>query len=223
MLILILINSGSTKQHHHHHNYPEPPLSNPHANLTAEDRFERLLLILEAQFGPNIAPIERPDISHLLPAKPAQTKPNASASTNGDSAGNTDTDAEMAIDPAEQAELETLERERLAALGIPVPGIEIRVDRHVARVWLENLKVECEWHVLRDRVRVVVDRAVETVAGLWRAGMGGLDEQAEKKVNVEDGQKTREEKGTKSEYEQAEKIKVEEGEGMVEKEVKAED
>lgn len=48
-----------------------------------------------------------------------------------------------------------------------MPGLEIRVDKHVARVWLETLEVECGYAVLRDRVRVVVERAVETVAGLW--------------------------------------------------------
>ena len=50
---------------------------------------------------------------------------------------------------------------------IPVPGIEIKVDKHIARVWLETLEVECTYPVLRDRVRVVVERAAETVAGLW--------------------------------------------------------
>ena len=65
------------------------------------------------------------------------------------------------------ADLEAKEMERLHAVGIPVPGIEIRVDKHVARVWLETLEVECEYGVLRDRVRAVVERAVETVAPLW--------------------------------------------------------
>lgn len=65
------------------------------------------------------------------------------------------------------ADIESAELDRLHALGIPVPGIEIKVDKHVARVWLENLEVECANAVLRDRVRIVVERAVETVAGLW--------------------------------------------------------
>lgn len=54
-----------------------------------------------------------------------------------------------------------------------MPGLEIRVDKHVARVWLETLEVECGSAVLRDRVRVVVERAVETVAGLWRGPIQG--------------------------------------------------
>ncbi|EGC44070.1 endoribonuclease ysh1 [Histoplasma capsulatum var. duboisii H88] len=70
-------------------------------------------------------------------------------------------------------ELESAELERLYSLGIPVPGLEIRVDKHVARVWLETLEVECGSAVLRDRVRVVVERAVETVAGLWRGPIQG--------------------------------------------------
>lgn len=86
-------------------------------------------MILEAQFGDNIAPIEHPKLD----------------TTEND---------------------ETAELARLHALGIPVPGIEIKVDKHLARVWLETLEVECGYSVLRDRVKVVVERAVETVAGL---------------------------------------------------------
>lgn len=70
--------------------------------------------------------------------------------------------SEEQLSKAEQAELK-----RLHALGIPVPGVEIRVDKHVAKVWLETLEVECSWGVLRDRVRAVVERAVEVVAPVW--------------------------------------------------------
>ncbi len=65
------------------------------------------------------------------------------------------------------SDLEAEEMERLLAAGIPVPGIEIQVDKHVAKVWLETLEVECPYGVLRDRVKAVVERAVETVAPLW--------------------------------------------------------
>ena len=64
-------------------------------------------------------------------------------------------------------EMEARERARLASLGIPVPGLEIKVDKHVAKLWLEDLEVECANAVLRDRVKAVVERAVETVAPLW--------------------------------------------------------
>lgn len=63
--------------------------------------------------------------------------------------------------------MEAAELKRLHSMGIPVPGLEIKVDKHVARVWLENLAVECEYGVLRDRVKAVVERAGETVAPLW--------------------------------------------------------
>jgi hypothetical protein len=36
-----------------------------------------------------------------------------------------------------------------------------RVDKHIARVWLEDLEVECANAVLRDRIRVVVERALK--------------------------------------------------------------
>lgn len=68
---------------------------------------------------------------------------------------------------AERADLEAEELERLHSIGIPVPGVEITVDKHVAKVWLETLEVECLYGVLRDRVKAVVERAVETVAPLW--------------------------------------------------------
>jgi cleavage and polyadenylation specificity factor subunit 3 len=52
-------------------------------------------------------------------------------------------------------------------LGIPVPGIEIRFDKYVAKVWLEDLEVECASQALKARVKAVVERGVETVSGLW--------------------------------------------------------
>ena len=70
-------------------------------------------------------------------------------------------------DEEEMADLEAAELERLHSIGIPVPGVEIQVDKHVAKVWLETLEVECSYGVLRDRVKAVVERAVETVAPLW--------------------------------------------------------
>lgn len=106
--------------------------------------------MLEAQFGSEIAPIERPRVPADL--------------VNG----TTETDED--IKEERIADIESAELDRLHALGIPVPGLEIKVDKHVARVWLENLEVECANAVLRDRVRVVVERAVETVAGLWAPG-----------------------------------------------------
>ena len=65
------------------------------------------------------------------------------------------------------ADMEAAELQRLHSIGIPVPGIEIKVDKYIAKVWLETLEVECPSAVFGQRVKAVVDRAVETVAPLW--------------------------------------------------------
>lgn len=61
-----------------------------------------------------------------------------------------------------------------------MPGLLIEVERHAARVWLEDLRIECPNGVVRDRVRAVVERAVECVSTLWAppvvgTGGGGAD------------------------------------------------
>jgi len=145
------LESAKNKHHHHHHEDDFAALPNPHSYLGAEDRLTRLLMMLEAQFGTSIAPIDRPRVPADL------------VNGNADGADNVNTE----VNEERLADIESAELDRLQALGIPVPGLEIRVDKHVARVWLENLEVECTNPVLRDRVRVVVERAVETVAGLW--------------------------------------------------------
>ncbi|GAB1217948.1 endoribonuclease ysh1 [Aspergillus terreus] len=135
--------------------------SSPASVKRPEERFRRLLMMLEAQFGSDIAPIERPRLpTNLLPDGPPKSG-DTDKPTNGE------TDHQ---DDEKVAEMEEAELARLRALGIPVPGIEIRVDKHVARVWLEDLEVECANAVLRDRVRVVIERAVETVASMWTEG-----------------------------------------------------
>ncbi|KAJ5901504.1 Endoribonuclease ysh1 [Penicillium taxi] len=145
--------SAKNKHHHHHHqdngNDDIAAFSNPHSHLDAEDRLARLLMMLEAQFGSNIAPIERPRIpADLIDGNAGDEQPEN-------------------VKEERIADIESAELDRLLALGIPVPGIEIQVDKHVARVWLETLEVECASPILRDRVRIVVERAVETVSGLW--------------------------------------------------------
>ncbi|EFE31023.1 uncharacterized protein ARB_02217 [Trichophyton benhamiae CBS 112371] len=155
--------SSKNKQCHNH----APPLpSNPHSQLTPDERFMRLCMILEAQFGSEIAPIERPKLKYHGGRK------ERSPSTAED-AGKVDTpDIDEPEDEEELREMEELELARLQSLGIPVPGVEIKVDNHIARVWLETLEVECSYPVLRDRVRVVVERAVETVADMWNTKAG---------------------------------------------------
>jgi cleavage and polyadenylation specificity factor subunit 3 len=106
-----------------------------------------LFLFLEAQFGSDaLNPIEIPKLPKLLPEEAGAD-------------GNEEED--------ETREAEKIELERLHKAGIPVPGVEIKVDKMVAKVWLENLEVECANRVFGDRVRAVVERAVEIVAPLW--------------------------------------------------------
>ncbi|KAJ5826514.1 Pre-mRNA 3'-end-processing endonuclease polyadenylation factor C-term [Penicillium robsamsonii] len=144
--------SAKNKHHHHHHDDDDmeiPSLPhNPHAQSGPQERLARMLMMLEAQFGgDNIGPIERPRVP-------------------GDLALGPQDDGEE-VNEERIADIEAAELDRLITMGIPVPGIEIRVDKHIARVWLEDLEVECTNPVLRDRIRVVVERAIETVAGLW--------------------------------------------------------
>ena len=104
-------------------------------------------MFLEAQFGSSITPIAHPRLA-----------PKPSIGSNGIKGEDLEEDI---------LDLEAEEMERLHAAGIPVPGIEIKLDKHVAKVWLDTLEVDCQYGVLRDRVKAVVERAVETVAPLW--------------------------------------------------------
>ncbi|OQE20212.1 hypothetical protein PENFLA_c017G00414 [Penicillium flavigenum] len=143
--------SAKNKHHHHHHDDEDmeiPSLPNPHAQSGPQERLARMLMMLEAQFGgDNIGPIERPRVPADLALGPQEDG--------------------KAMNEERIADIEAAELDRLITMGVPVPGIEIRVDKHIARVWLEDLEVECANAVLRDRIRVVVERAIETVAGLW--------------------------------------------------------
>lgn len=125
-------------------------------------------MFLESQFGTNLVPISRPKLppqkSPPKESTPIKPEPGDDDDENGS--------VDMETDEADIEELEDQELKRLHALGIPVPGIEIRVDKHVARLWLETLEVECGYGVLRDRVKVAVEKAVETVAPLWGGGGG---------------------------------------------------
>jgi cleavage and polyadenylation specificity factor subunit 3 len=117
-------------------------------------------MFLEAQFGAdNINPIAIPKVTgqKLLTSESLST----SKDDSGDATeGSKDEDSEL-------EELQRQEIERLHQIGIPVPGVEIKVDKMVAKVWLEDLEVECANRVFGDRVRAVVERAVEVTAPLW--------------------------------------------------------
>ncbi|KAL8886787.1 MAG: hypothetical protein Q9215_005557 [Flavoplaca cf. flavocitrina] len=144
------VKRSSQKQRHGHSHGRR----NPHANVSSDERFSRLCMFLEAQFGSDIKPITRPKLQPKVP------KPSMDA----DGIKNEPEEDEVEDDIED---IEAEEMERLHSIGIPVPGVEIRVEKHVAKVWLETLEVECGWSVLGDRVKAVVERAVETVAPLW--------------------------------------------------------
>ncbi|KFX98185.1 hypothetical protein O988_04482 [Pseudogymnoascus sp. VKM F-3808] len=143
--------SSSKHAHHHGHDHGDSlPDRNPHADISPAERLERLFLFLEAQFGADaLNPIETPKLPKLL-------------AVDSEGAG-----ADAKDEEDETREAEKTELERLHKAGIPVPGVEIKVDKMVAKVWLENLEVECANRVFGDRVRAVVERAVEIVAPLW--------------------------------------------------------
>lgn len=115
-------------------------------------------MFLEAQFGAeNVSPIAVPKLS-------------AKAAIGSPSAIKEDEDGVSEGSEEEERELEALQRkeiERLHKIGIPVPGVEIKINNAVAKVWLEDLEVEGASRVLVERVRTVVERAVEVTAPLW--------------------------------------------------------
>ncbi len=117
---------------------------NPFANLGGEEKLNRLFMFLEAQFGEDaITPIAEPKLAELN--------------------GTADDGDDVSREKASATELA-----RLHTLGIPVPGLQITVDKMVAKVWLEDLEVECANKSFADRVKAVVLRSVETIAPLWQ-------------------------------------------------------
>lgn len=155
---------GSASKHSHSHDH-ELPSRNLHAGLTPQERLERLFLFLEAQFGADaVAPVATPKLPPLARDK----KPKESDEGDG---ADSDASMELSDDDEEEERLLKLrqkaELERLHKIGIPVPGITITVDKMLATVWLEDLEVECNQKVLADRVKAIVERAVEVTAPLW--------------------------------------------------------
>ncbi|KAA8572610.1 hypothetical protein EYC84_003212 [Monilinia fructicola] len=144
----------------HSHSHSTPPIRNPHANLTPTERLERLFMFLEAQFGAdNLTPIAIPRLpTGTLPIKDNKASPPPDVPAS-----------DHPLSPETPSETYEQEKEiaRLHKLGIPVPGIEITVDKMNAKVWLEDLDVECANRVFGERVRAVVERAVEVTAPLW--------------------------------------------------------
>lgn len=165
----------SSRSHSHSHS-TTPPLksttttlpthfrsANPHKTADKETRLSRLFLFLEAQFGASaISPIPYPRNSTSTNASANASEPFPAPTTPQDPYTIATLPPPDDLSPQDRAELK-----RLHGLGIPVPGIEIKFDKYVARVWLENLEVECVSAALRARVKAVVERGVECVSGLW--------------------------------------------------------
>jgi cleavage and polyadenylation specificity factor subunit 3 len=112
-------------------------------------------MFLEAQFGSdNLTPISIPKIPANGNIAPG------SAEGKIETEGSEDEDKEL-------ESLQSKEIERLHKIGVPVPGVEVKVEKMIAKIWLEDLEVECANRVFGDRVRAVVERAVEVTAPLW--------------------------------------------------------
>lgn len=151
--------------HSHSHDHTPLPESNPHAQLSAEDRLERLMWFLEAQFGAdNVSPIAAPKLPSLPTPAPSDEGAAAAEESEAMDVEKTEADAE---EQESQESRERKEIERLHKLGIPVPGVKVSVDKMSASIWLEDLEVESNNKVFADRVRAVVERAVEVTAPLW--------------------------------------------------------
>ncbi|RDA93205.1 hypothetical protein CP533_3173 [Ophiocordyceps camponoti-saundersi (nom. inval.)] len=141
----------------HAHDHEGAGGKNPHGQCSPSDRLDRLFWFLEAQFGAeNVSPVTS------LPGRAERKKITADEDGKEVVRDEDEDEDDDDDDDDEKAELA-----RLHALGIPVPGIRISVDRLVATVWLEKLDVECGNKVFADRVRAVVERAVEITAPLW--------------------------------------------------------
>lgn len=167
------VKRSSAKAKHGHGAAAAPAGRNPHANCAPAERLERLFWFLEAQFGAdNVAPVDEPRLPAVVVAvATADDDEGAKADSpkHEDAAAVDGQEAEMA-DEHPAATLEERRRGELArlhAMGIPVPGVRIQVDKMTATVWLEDLEVECDNKVFADRVRAVMERAVEVTAPLW--------------------------------------------------------
>ncbi|OHE97069.1 metallo-beta-lactamase superfamily protein [Colletotrichum orchidophilum] len=152
---------------HSHDHAPKDLPKNPHASVPATERLERFLMFLEAQFGAdNVNPVAEP----RLPPQPEHVAAPTKA-IKADDASDASMDVSDDEEGAEQEKkLEARRRaeiERLLKLGIPVPGIRIKVDKMEAVVWLEDLEVECSHKAFADRVRRVCEHAAEVTAPLW--------------------------------------------------------
>jgi cleavage and polyadenylation specificity factor subunit 3 len=123
-----------------------------------QSRLDAVLAFLQDQFGTaNVSLIET-----TQPRSPANgTKPDV----EGDETKPKHEDNDDTKDDVHVRETDA-DLTRLRKLGIPVPGIRIRIDPKMdATVWLEHLNVECAHKAFGDRVRAVLERALDMVDG----------------------------------------------------------
>lgn len=135
--------SSKMHSHSHSHDHGNGASTNGRKRTTdPKERLSRLFLLLEAQFGAdNVAPID------TMPTTKGEVE---------------ETD-EVSVEKEMQKVLERLHR-----LGVPIPGVEVKMTEAVrAKIWLEDLSVECGNAIFRGRVEAVVKEAVEGVSPLW--------------------------------------------------------
>ncbi|KAK1838690.1 cleavage and polyadenylation specifity 73 kda [Colletotrichum chrysophilum] len=125
-------------------------------------------MFLEAQFGAdNVNPVAEPRLPAEDPSSDAQPK---KLTADGESDGSMDVSEDDGSEAEQEKKLAArrkAEIERLHKIGIPVPGVKVKVDKMEAVVWLEDLEVECSHKAFADRVRRVCEHAAEVTAPLW--------------------------------------------------------
>ncbi|KAF1985221.1 metallo-beta-lactamase superfamily protein [Aulographum hederae CBS 113979] len=173
---------------------PPPTLSlankkHPHANLTPEEKFTQFCWFLEAQFGEDITTINFPRPPKSSDNTAITDSPAPTPSTTPPSPITRPTSDPSQNDPSALTPQQARELKRLHSVGVPVPGVYIRHAEPVddgnggakvdekgekemkilleATVWLEDLEVECVNKIFRERVKRVVERAVEAVSPIW--------------------------------------------------------
>ena len=153
----------SSQSHSHSHNHNE---NNVAKKIRGEERFSQFCLLLESHFKGPITPVSKP----RLFAKSSEPPESAieKVEVNDRSIEN---DQGVEMDEEEDiAELEAEEMDRLHGIGLPVPGLELQVDKHVATIWLETLEVDCLNGVVRDRVKAGIEQTIESMASFWSHG-----------------------------------------------------
>lgn len=132
--------SSANSKHSHSHSHSHSG-KNPHANCSPAERLERLFWFLEAQFGAdNVSPVETPKLPPLAKdeEEPTEVKKEEDDAGDDHDAMDEDTNSEAELEERRKKEIE-----RLHKIGIPVPGVNITVDKFVATVWLEDLEIGC--------------------------------------------------------------------------------